>query len=86
MDICRKGVPYVPYAHYPKCLEVGTGANGHFGQMDVWRRSTPSVLCPSSPNFFKLAFGVPSAHLLQCPFRPSAHLEKMGTRAKCGIV
>ena len=55
---CSNGVPQVPGVHFPQMFTNGhwgkwaLGANGHLG-----KRSTPSALCPFSPNACKWALG-----------------------------
>ena len=48
---CLKGYPKCLMPITPKCLKMGSEANGHLGQMDIRGRSIPSVLYPS-PIFF----------------------------------
>ena len=53
-----KGVPQVPYAHFPQIITNGhwgkwaLKANGHLGE-----RSTQSALCLFSPNVYQWALG-----------------------------
>ena len=45
-----KGYPKGPVPIFPKCLHMGTGANGHLGQIDVWGKGYPKCPMPISPN------------------------------------
>ena len=53
-----KRFPKCPMPIFLKCLQMGTGANGHLGQMYIWGKGVPpSALCPFSSNVYKWALG-----------------------------
>ena len=58
----------------PKCLQMGSGANGHL------RKEYPKCPVPISPKFFQMGSGK-NGHLLpQVPIYPKTHLGEMGIR------
>ena len=56
-----------PVPIFPKCLQMGTGANAHLGE-----RGTPSALCLFSPNVCKSALG-------KCALGENGHLGERST-------
>ena len=81
-----KGYPKCPLPIFRKCMQMGSEANGHLGQIDIWGKKVPQVptsaLCPFSPNAYKWALGqmnICRKGVPQVPegVPPSAHFLQM---------
>ena len=90
MTYGEKEYPKCPVSIFPKCLRMGTGANGHLKQMDIWGKGTTQVPYVHFPQMYanghwgKWALGV-NANLGErgtpsalCPFIPNFYKWALG--------